>query len=106
MIQKYKKTTQKEHSGQTPVENSPSSNKRGCDSSIEVTSSEFILSEKLVGYYQEAMSKYGLRCFWNAKPSKTIHGLHVVMDRLNTYGDLAAWKLAAKIKMEIDNASR
>ncbi|BCB21993.1 hypothetical protein OCUBac02_48870 (plasmid) [Bosea sp. ANAM02] len=56
-------------------------------------------------WYQEAIERYGAMCLWNAKPQRTIAGLRVIIERLKTYGDMPAWKLALSISEFLGDAS-
>lgn len=48
--------------------------------------------------FDEAVTRYGPRCFWNlpVKPSEA--GLAAIAQRLRMTGDMAAWNLAGRIK--------
>ena len=63
-------------------------------------------TESLEGLYNEALERFGARCLWNASPSKNADGLRVVADRLRRYGGMDAWKLASKIREELNDAAR
>lgn len=47
--------------------------------------------------FRRAYEKYGSKCLWNCKPSFSEEGLDVLVERLQKYGDLRAWHLAADI---------
>jgi hypothetical protein len=57
-----------------------------------------ILSDEAKALHEEALSRFKARCFWNSNPPKTESGLAVIHDRLQTYGDMEAWRLAARIR--------
>jgi hypothetical protein len=50
--------------------------------------------------FRRAYDQYGAKCFWNCKPSFSNEGIDVVVGRLQKYGDLRAWHLAADIDEE------
>ena len=54
----------------------------------------------------EAMKRYKARCFWNCAPPKTLDGVEAVRRRLQTYGDMEAWRLAERIRLEMSIAER
>ena len=64
-----------------------------------------ILKGPLADYYDEAVRKYGARCLWSAKPSKTTAGMKVIAAQLRTYGGMDAWRLATAIRKELGNAA-
>ena len=63
------------------------------------------LNGRLTDYYDQAMTKFGSRCLWNAKPSRSVEGLKVIAERLRTYGGMDAWRLAAAIRKEVEDAA-
>lgn len=54
--------------------------------------------------FREAYEKYGAKCLWNCKPTFSDEGLDVLVERLQKYGDLRAWYLAADINEERQHA--
>jgi hypothetical protein len=56
------------------------------------------LSEEASALHEEALSRFKARCFWNSNPPKSENGLVVIHDRLQAYGDMEAWRLAARIR--------
>ncbi len=54
--------------------------------------------------FRQAYEKYGAQCLWNCKPTLSEEGVKVVVERLQKYGDLRAWYLAADILEESKNA--
>jgi hypothetical protein len=62
-------------------------------------------NDHLEALFQEALARFGTRCLWNAKPTKSIEGIRVIVDRLRKYGGMDAWRLAAEIKKELPDAS-
>jgi hypothetical protein len=56
-----------------------------------------VLSDEANALHEEALSRFKARCFWNSNPPKSENGLAVIHDRLQTYGDMDAWRLAARI---------
>jgi hypothetical protein len=56
------------------------------------------LSEQASALHDEALARFKSRCFWNATPPKSEVGLAAVHERLQSYGDMEAWRLAAKIR--------
>ena len=69
---------------------------------------ESAFSEKLtpeaIALFDEALTRYQTRCFWNTRPPKTKDGLEVAVHQLQAYGDLEAWRLAARIVGVLKNA--
>lgn len=63
-------------------------------------------SGELGDLYRTAIERYGATCLWNCSPDPSIGGMEVIASRLQKYGDLRAWYLAAKIKEAIENAPR
>ena len=63
------------------------------------------LSDSLSALYDEAFARFGGRSLWNMAPPKTVDGIRVVADRLQKNGGMDAWRLAAKILGELDNAT-
>jgi hypothetical protein len=59
---------------------------------------------KLGELFRRAYTDYGARCLWNCKPTLSEEGVNVVIERLQKYGDLRAWYLAADIRAESQNA--
>lgn len=56
--------------------------------------------------YDEALSRFKTRCFWNSNPPKSEDGLAAIHDRLQAYGDMEAWRLAARIRKVMRHATR
>lgn len=56
--------------------------------------------------FDEATERYGARCLWNCKPSRTVAGLLTVAEQLKAHGDMRAWRLAMDIEESITNAAR
>jgi hypothetical protein len=54
--------------------------------------------------FRKAYENYGATCLWNCKPRFSEEGINVVIERLQKYGDLRAWYLAADIRKESENA--
>jgi hypothetical protein len=52
-----------------------------------------------------AVKQYGPRCLWNIRPTPAPQSMRIVARQLKTYGNLAAWRLGAKIEAELDNAA-
>lgn len=63
------------------------------------------LNDTLESLFDEAITRYGPRCLWNVKPQKTPSGLRVIADKLRKHGDMEAWKIAARIREELDHAA-
>ena len=63
------------------------------------------LHRVLGALYDQAIAKYGRRCLWNAAPSRSISGIAVVAERLQQYGNMDAWRLAAQIHRELNRLS-
>ena len=62
-------------------------------------------AEELAILHQAALKQFGGSCFWDAKPSATPEGMRVVVDRLQKYGGMDAWRLASKIKGVLKHAA-
>lgn len=62
-------------------------------------------AELLANLYNEAVSRYGKRCLWNVDPQPTPSGMRVIADKLRKHGDMEAWKLAARIREAIADAT-
>jgi hypothetical protein len=62
------------------------------------------LSPEAMALHDEALVRFKTQCFWNSNPSKTRDGLEAVCQQLRTYGDMSAWRLAAKIRGVLSNA--
>ena len=60
----------------------------------------------LVRLHQAAMSRFGARCLWSAKPPATPEGMKVVADHLRKYGGMDAWRLAEDIAEVLTHAAR
>lgn len=60
----------------------------------------------LKSLHGEAFARFGARCLWNTKPPVTPEGLRYIAERLRKHGDMAAWRLAARIIEEVENAAR
>ncbi|NFV79322.1 hypothetical protein [Magnetospirillum aberrantis] len=60
---------------------------------------------ELFTLHKEAMDKFGVRCFWNMKPSATADGMRVVAAQLRKHGGMDAWRLASKIKEVLEHAA-
>ncbi|MCJ2040942.1 hypothetical protein MKK55_18600 [Methylobacterium sp. J-059] len=56
--------------------------------------------------FDEAIERYGARCLWNCKPSRTVAGLLTVAEQLKAHGDMRAWRLALGIEESVANATR
>ncbi len=54
----------------------------------------------------EAFQKFGARCLWNVKGSKSLDGLRVIADALRATGGMDAWRLANEIGDELARATR
>lgn len=65
-----------------------------------------ILSGQANALYDEALSRFKTRCFWNSNPPKSEDGLAAIHDRLQAYGDMEAWRLAARIRKVMRHATR
>ena len=63
------------------------------------------LSPEAIALHDEALVRFKTQCFWNSNPSKTRDGLEAVCQQLRTYGDMSAWRLAAKIRGVLSNAN-
>ena len=63
------------------------------------------LSLEAIALHDEALSRFKTRCFWNSNPPRTRDGLEVVCRQLRAYGDMNAWRLAAKIHGVLNNAN-
>lgn len=63
------------------------------------------LPPALVALHDEALTRYPTRCFWNCTPPKTRSGISVVVDQLQRYGDLEAWRLATRITEALESAA-
>lgn len=57
-------------------------------------------------WFREAVDRYGTMCFWHLRPKRTESSLRVLVDRLKTYGDMAAWRLAMSIEGFLDQDRR
>jgi hypothetical protein len=57
-------------------------------------------------WFREAVDRYGTMCFWHLRPRRTESSLRVLVDRLRTYGDMAAWRLAVNIEAFLDERER
>jgi hypothetical protein len=64
------------------------------------------ISDEASALHDEALSRFKTRCFWNTNPPKSQDGLAVIHDRLQAYGDMEAWRLAARIRKEMVHAPR
>jgi hypothetical protein len=64
------------------------------------------LSEEASALHDEALSRFKTTCFWNSNPPKSQDGLAVVHDRLQSYGNMEAWRLAARIRKVMHLAPR
>ncbi len=62
------------------------------------------LSSEAIALHAEALARFKARCFWNSNPPRTRDGLEAVCQQLRTYGDMNAWRLAAKIRGVLSNA--
>ena len=60
-------------------------------------------SVELQKLHTEAMSRFGAQCLWNASPSQTMDGMRVIVDRLQRYGGMEAWRLASEIEEKLGN---
>jgi hypothetical protein len=64
------------------------------------------LSDQASALHDEALSRFKTRCFWNANPPKSEDGLAAIHGRLQAYGDMEAWRLAARIRKVMRDAPR
>jgi len=64
------------------------------------------LSDEARALYDEALSHFKATCLWYASPPKTEDGLAAIVDGLESHGDMAAWRLAARIRKVMRNAPR
>jgi len=56
--------------------------------------------------HEEAIRRFGAKCIWNARPSKSVDGLQRIIIMLRDYGNLDAWHFAAQISRKIEDATR
>lgn len=54
--------------------------------------------------FVEATTKFGARCLWNIRPSRSRDGLLAIADRLRSTGGMDAWRMATQIREAIDHA--
>ncbi len=64
-----------------------------------------ISEKRLQDLLEVAITQFGPRCLWNIRPDSTPASMRVVARQLKTYGNLAAWRLAAEIEAELARAA-
>jgi len=64
-----------------------------------------ISEKRLQDLLEVAIAQFGPRCLWNIRPDSTPASMRVVARQLKTYGNLAAWRLAAEIEAELARAA-
>jgi hypothetical protein len=62
-------------------------------------------TKRLEDLLDAAVEQFGSRCLWNIRPTPTPSSMRVVARQLKTYGNLAAWRLAAEIEAELVRAA-
>ena len=62
-------------------------------------------NEKLGELHHRAMTEFRSRCFWNCRPSTSVDGMKSVIDQLQKYGNVKAWKLSLEIENELKNVT-
>jgi hypothetical protein len=59
-----------------------------------------VWTDRLDALHDEAMRRFGARCLWNARPSKSPDGMTVIAALWRRDGGMDAWRLAASIRVE------
>jgi hypothetical protein len=65
-----------------------------------------VLSDRLKGLFDEAVGRFGPQCLWNVNPSRNLHGMKLIAQKLRDHGNMNAWRLSEQILEEIDSATR
>jgi len=78
----------------------------GTDPENTGQSSSGLWNDDMERLHRQAVERFGARCLWNMRPSKTLDGMRVVADGLRAHGGMDAWRLATEIREAIARAAR